>query len=155
MKSKKSMENMEIDSNSKLISPEQLKKNLLNINNSLCGYINSLNQNFDESPELLNKTTKYSDQLMNEFTNFYEQFNSLTEEFLTDNTNQKQNNISSYPKAIVIDNKTIKHLSELYKNNLNNLVSKNNDTEKSIQYFEKDLKELKDYINSKEKKPEK
>ena len=155
MKSKKSMENMEIDSNSKLISPEQLKKNLLNINNSLCGYINSLNQNFDESPELLNKTTKYSDQLMNEFTNFYEQFNSLTEEFLNDNTNQKQNNISSYPKAIVIDNKTIKHLSELYKNNLNNLVSKNNDTEKSIQYFEKDLKELKDYINSKEKKPEK
>ena len=155
MKSKKSMENMEIDSNSKLISPEQLKKNLLNINNSLCGYINSLNQNFDESPELLNNTTKYSDQLMNEFTNFYEQFNSLTEEFLNDKANQKQNNISSHPKAIVIDNKTIKHLSELYKNNLNNLVIKNNDTEKSIQYFEKDLKELKDYINSKEKKPEK
>ena len=155
MKSKKSIDKMEIESNSKIISPEQLKKNLLNINNSLCGYINSLNQNFDESPELLNKTTKYSDQLMNEFTNFYEQFNSLTEEFLNDNTNQKQNNISSHPKAIVIDNKTIKHLSELYKNNLNNLVSKNNDTEKSIQYFEKDLKELKDYINSKEKKPEK
>ena len=49
----------------------------------------------------------------------------------------------------------IKNLSESYKNNLNNLVSKNADTEKYIQSFEKDIKELKDYINSKEKKQEK
>ena len=155
MKSKKSMENMEIDSNSKIISSEQLKKNLLNINNSLCGYINSLNKNFDESPELLNNTIKYSDQLINEFTNFYNQFNLLTDEVLKDNTNQKQNNINSSSKRIVIDSKMIKNLSESYKNNLNNLVSKNADTEKYIQSFEKDIKELKDYINSKEKKQEK
>ena len=92
---------------------------------------------------------------MNEFTNFYEQFNKLTEEALIDNTNQKQNNISSNHKKIVIDNKMIKNLSDLYKNNLNKLESKNNDTEKAIESFKKELKELKDFVNSKQKKQEK
>ena len=155
MKSKKSLENMEIESNTKLMSPEQLKTNLLNINNYLCCYINSLNQNYDESPEHLNNTIKYSEKLMNEFTNFYEQFNKLTEEALIDNTNQKQNYISSNHKKIVIDNKMIKNLSDLYKNNLNKLESKNNDTKKAIQSFEEELKNLKDFVNSKQKKQEK
>ena len=42
MKSKKSVDKMEIESNSKIISPEQLKKDLLNINISLCNYMKSL-----------------------------------------------------------------------------------------------------------------
>ena len=82
MKSKKSIDKMEIESNSKIISPDKLKENLLTINISLCNYMKSLNQNFDESPESLNKTSKYSDQLIDEFTKFYEQFNILTDETL-------------------------------------------------------------------------
>ena len=152
MKSKKSMDSMEIDSNTNIISPEQLKKNLLNINNSLCNYIKSLNQNFDESPELLNDTSKYSDQLINEFTNFYNQFNLLTEEALKDNNNQKQKNSSLNPKSIVIDNKMVKSFSESIGKNLFILDKKNKETDIAIKNYERELNELKEYIKSKDKK---
>ena len=152
MKSKKSMDNMEIDSNTNIRSPEQLKKNLLNINNSLCNYIKSLNQNFDESPELLNDTSKYSDQLINEFTNFYNQFNLLTETALKDNNNQKQTNSNLNPKSIVIDNKMVKSFSESIGKNLFILDKKNKETDIAIKNYERELNELKEYIKSKDKK---
>ena len=152
MKSKKSMDSMEIDSNTNIISPEQLKKNLLNINNSLCNYIKSLNQNFDESPELLNDTSKYSDQLINEFTNFYNQFNLLTETALKDNNNQKQTNSNLNPKSIVIDNKMVKSFSESIEKNLFILDKKNKETDIAIKNYERELNELKEYIKSKDKK---
>ncbi len=152
MKSKKSMDNMEIDSNTDIISPEQLKKNLLNINNSLCNYIKSLNQNFEESPELLNETSKYSDQLIDEFTNFYNQFNLLTETALKDNNNQKQTNSNLNPKSIVIDNKMVKSFSESIEKNLFILDKKNKETDNAIKNYEKELNELKKYIKSKDKK---
>ena len=152
MKSKKSMDNMEIDSNTNIISPEQLKKNLLNINNSLCNYIKSLNQNFEESPELLNETSKYSDQLIDEFTNFYNQFNLLTETALKDNNNQKQTNSNLNPKSIVIDNKMVKSFSESIEKNLFILDKKNKETDNAIKNYEKELNELKKYIKSKDKK---
>ena len=56
--------------------------------------IKSLNKDFDESPEHLNNSMKYSKELINEFTNFHKQFNLLSEEVLKDNTNQKQKNSS-------------------------------------------------------------
>ena len=152
MKSKKSMDSMEIDSNTNIISPEQLKKNLLNINNSLCNYIKSLNQNFEESPELLNETSKYSDQLIDEFTNFYNQFNLLTETALKDNNNQKQTNPNLNPKSIVIDNKMVKSFSESIEKNLFILDKKNKETDNAIKNYEKELNELKKYIKSKDKK---
>ena len=152
MKSKKSMDNMEIDSNTDIISPEQLKKNLLNINNSLCNYIKSLNQNFEESPELLNETSKYSDQLIDEFTKFYNQFNLLTETALKDNNNQKQTNSNLNPKSIVIDNKMVKSFSESIEKNLFILDKKNKETDNAIKNYEKELNELKKYIKSKDKK---
>ena len=143
---------MEIDSNTNIISPEQLKKNLLNINNSLCNYIKSLNQNFEESPELLNETSKYSDQLIDEFTNFYNQFNLLTETALKDNNNQKQTNSNLNPKSIVIDNKMVKSFSESIEKNLFILDKKNKETDNAIKNYEKELIELKKYIKSKDKK---
>ena len=142
---------MEIESNSKIISPEQLKMNLLNINKSLCNYINSLNK----SPECLNETSKYSDQLIDGFTKFYDQFNILTEEALKDTTNQNQNNLSSAPKQIIIDYKIIKQFSNQIDKSLNKLKKKNNETDNVIQNYVKDLKEIKEYIKSKDQKPEK
>ena len=128
------------DSNLKLISPDELRKNLLNINNSFCNYIKSLNKDFDESPEHLNNSMKYSKELINEFTNFHKQFNLLSEEVLKDNTNQKQKNSS--PKEIIIENTVIKSFIETLKNNNDKLKKKNEETTNTIKGYENDIRKL-------------
>ena len=92
----------------KLMTPEELRRKLLNINISFCNYINTFNHSFEDSPEPLNNAMKYSKVLTDEFTQFYQQFNILTEEALKEEVkqNQNQNQISS-PKKIVIDNEPI------------------------------------------------
>ena len=64
-----------MDSNRKLMTPEELRNELLNINISFCNYIDTFKQDFKESPEHLNNAMKYSNQLTEGFTKFYEQFN--------------------------------------------------------------------------------
>ena len=128
------------NSNLKLISHEELRKNLLNINNSFCNYIKSLNKDFDESPEHLNNSMKYSKELINEFTDFYKQFNLLSEEVLKDDTNQKQK-ISS-PKEIIIDNAVVKYYTESLKSSIDKLKRKNEETANTIKGYENDVRKL-------------
>ena len=128
------------NSNLKLISHEELRKNLLNINNSFCNYIKSLNKDFDESPEHLNNSMKYSKELINEFTDFYKQFNLLSEEVLKDDTNQKQKNSS--PKEIIIDNAVVKYYTESLKSSIDKLKRKNEETANTIKGYENDVRKL-------------
>ena len=128
------------DSNLKLISPEELRQNLLNINNSFCNYIKSLNKDFDESPEHLNNSMKYSKELINEFTDFYKQFNLLSEEVLKDDANQKQKNSS--PKEIIIDNAVVKYYTESLKSSIDKLKRKNEETTNTIKGYENDVRKL-------------
>ncbi len=135
------------DSNLKLISPEELRQNLLNINNSFCNYIKSLNKDFDESPEHLNNSMKYSKELINEFTDFYKQFNLLSGEALKENTNHKQKNSS--PKEIIVDNIVIKYFSDSLKANIDKLKKKNEETTNTIKGYENDIRKLFDSSSNK------
>ena len=86
---------------------------------------------------------KYSKVLTDEFTQFYQQFNILTEEALKEEVkqNQNQNQISS-PKKIVIDNMTVKQILNTNRNNLDKLKRKNEETSKTIKFYEDELKKI-------------
>ena len=131
------------NSNQKLMTPEELRRKLLNINISFCNYINTFNHSFEDSPEPLNNAMKYSKVLTDEFTQFYQQFNMLTEEALKEEVkqNQNQNQISS-PKKIVIDNMTVKQILNTNRNNLDKLKRKNEETSKTIKFYEDELKKI-------------
>ena len=131
------------NSNQKLMTPEELRRKLLNINISFCNYINTFNHSFEDSPEPLNNAMKYSKVLTDEFTQFYQQFNILTEEALKEEVkqNQNQNQISS-PKKIVIDNMTVKQILNTNRNNLDKLKRKNEETSKTIKFYEDELKKI-------------
>ena len=127
------------DSNLKLMTPEELRKHLLSINISFCNYISSFNKEFDESPEPLNNAVKYSNQLTDDFTKFYQQFNLLTEEALKKEDNPKQNQKNSGPNRIIIDNMIVKQLSYSIKNNIDKLKKKNEETNNTIKMYENEL----------------
>ena len=131
------------NSNQKLMTLEELRTKLLRINNSFCNYISTFNNNFEESPEPLNNAMKYSKELTDDFTQFYQQFNMLTEEALKEEVkqNQNQNQISS-PKKIVIDNMTVKQILNTNRNNLDKLKRKNEETSKTIKFYEDELKKI-------------
>ena len=129
------------NSNQKLMTPEELRRKLLNINISFCNYINTFNHSFEDSPEPLNNAMKYSKVLTDEFTQFYQQFNILTEEALKEEVKQNQNQISS-PKKIVIDNMTVKQILNTNRNNLDKLKRKNEETSKTIKFYEDELKKI-------------
>ena len=130
------------DSNLKLMTPEELRKHLLSINISFCNYISSFNKEFDESPEPLNNAVKYSNQLTDDFTKFYQQFNLLTEEALKKEDNPKQNQKNSGPNRIIIDNMIVKQLSYSIKNNIDKLKKKNEETNNTIKMYENELSKM-------------
>ena len=121
------------DSNLKLMTPEELRKHLLSINISFCNYISSFNKEFDESPEPLNNAVKYSNQLTDDFTKFYQQFNLL---------NPKQNQKNSGPNRIIIDNMIVKQLSYSIKNNIDKLKKKNEETNNTIKMYDNELSKM-------------
>ena len=129
------------NSNQKLMTPEELRRKLLNINISFCNYINTFNHSFEDSPEPLNNAMKYSKVLTDEFTQFYQQFNILTEEALKEEVKQNQNT-NSAPKKILIDNLLVKHILNVNKNNLEKLKRKNEETSKTIKFYEDELKKI-------------
>ena len=129
------------NSNQKLMTPEELRRKLLNINISFCNYINTFNHSFEDSPEPLNNAMTYSKVLTDEFTQFYQQFNILTEEALKEEVKQNQNQISS-PKKIVIDNMTVKQILNTNRNNLDKLKRKNEETGETIKFYEGQLKKM-------------
>ena len=128
-----------MDSNRKLMTPEELRNELLNINISFCNYIDTFKKDFKESPEHLNNAVKYSNQLTEGFTKFYEQFNLLTEEALKKEDNQQQNQVNQDSNKIIIDNMIVKHLSYNMKNNLDKLKKKNEETINTIKMYENEL----------------
>ena len=130
------------DSNLKLMTPEELRKHLLSINISFCNYISSFNKEFDESPEPLNNAVKYSNQLTDDFTKFYQQFNLLTEEALKKEDNPKQNQKNSGPNRIIIDNMIVKQLSYSIKNNIDKLKKKNEETNNTIKMYDNELSKM-------------
>ena len=136
------------NSNLKLMTPEELRKHLLSINISFCNYINSFNKEFDESPEPLNNAVKYSNQLTDDFTKFYQQFNLLTEEALKKEDNQKQNQINPGPNRITIDNMIVKQLTYTMKNNLIKLKKKNEETTNTIKMYDNELSKMIDNKSS-------
>ena len=123
------------------MTPEELRRKLLNINISFCNYINTFNHSFEDSPEPLNNAMKYSKVLTDEFTQFYQQFNILTEEALKEEVKQNQNTTSA-PKKILIDNLLVKHILNVNKNNLEKLKRKNEETNKTIENHEKGLSKI-------------
>ena len=129
------------NSNQKLMTLEELRTKLLRINNSFCNYISTFNNNFEESPEPLNNAMKYSKVLTDEFTQFYQQFNILTEEALKEEVKQNQNT-NSAPKKIIIDNLLVKHILNVNKNNLEKLKRKNEETNKTIENHSKELSKI-------------
>ena len=129
------------NSNQKLMTLEELRTKLLRINNSFCNYISTFNNNFEESPEPLNNAMKYSKELTDDFTQFYQQFNMLTEEALKEEVKQNQNTTSA-PKKILIDNLLVKHILNVNKNNLEKSKSKNEETNKTIENHSKELSKI-------------
>ena len=139
MNSKKSNN---IDPNTKLITTQELKEKLEKINNSFCDYIKSLNQNFDETPEHLNISMKNSNILLDEFKNFYDQFNLLTEKVLNTNNSNKEKNTTGQKKTIIVENVIVKQLKRSIKTSIDNLKIKNDENNNAIKKYENELKSL-------------
>ena len=116
--------------NKQILSPEEMKNKIININNSFNNYIMSLTKDFDKDPNSYKDSCKYSSELIEEFNQFYDNFNILREEVLTKNNQNPQNN-NMEPKekeTLVIDNIIVKDLKESFtkKNiNLNNSINEN------------------------------
>ena len=68
------------------------------------------------------------------------------------NNRTKQNQKDSSPKEIIVDNKIVKHLSNVIKNNLNNLKVKNDEYNKALVNYENEFKK-KSNSGKSEKKP--
>jgi hypothetical protein len=139
MNSKKSNN---IDPNTKLMTTQELKEKLEKINNSFCDYIKSLNQNFDETPEHLNISMKNSNILLDEFKNFYDQFNLLTEKVLNTNNSNKEKNTTGQKKTIIVENVIVKQLKRSIKTSIDNLKIKNDENNNAIKKYDNELKSL-------------
>jgi hypothetical protein len=139
MNSKKSNN---IDPNTKLMTTQELKEKLEKINNSFCDYIKSLNQNFDETPEHLNISMKNSNILLDEFKNFYDQFNLLTEKVLNTNNSNKEKNTTGQKKTIIVENVIVKQLKRSIKASIDNLKIKNDENNNAIKKYDNELKSL-------------
>ena len=139
MNSKKSNN---IDPNTKLMTTQELKEKFEKINNSFCDYIKSLNQNFDETPEHLNISMKNSNILLDEFKNFYDQFNLLTEKVLNTNNSNKEKNTAGQKKTIIVENVIVKQLKRSIKTSIDNLKIKNDENNNAIKKYDNELKSL-------------
>ena len=131
-----------IDSKQKLLSPEQLRNNLLKINKTFCNYIQSLSNDYDESPENLNKTMANSSELINEFTQFYQNFNMLFDKCLKESNNQNKTEKNLQTKNILIDNKSIKFLSDILSSNNNKLKKINEETKLVTSGYEEEFNNI-------------
>ena len=116
--------------NKQILSAEEMKNKLIKINNSFNNYLISLTKDFDKDPNSYKDSCKYSSELIDEFNQFYDNFNILREEVLTKNNQNPQNN-NMEPKereTLVIDNIIVKDLKESFSkktNNLNNSINEN------------------------------
>ena len=129
-----------MDSNQELMSPEQLRQNLLGLNNNFCKYLQSLNQDFDKSPEQLDNSIKNSNNIIDEFTNFYNNFKLIKEKALNSEINPNKNQSNSPPKEIKISNTIVKGFKFTLKNSLDKLKTKNDEYSKLLINYENEYK---------------
>ena len=128
-----------------LLTPEEMKKNLEEINNSFNNYMKSLIKDFDESPETLQESVKYSTELIDKFKEFNDKFNLLSDEALSNKTNQNQQNNSTKSNErnkVIVDNITVKELDELINGENIKLTKTIKENDEKIKKFNEELKNL-------------
>ena len=128
-----------------LLTPEEMKKNLEEINNSFNNYMKSLIKDFDESPETLQESVKYSTELIDKFKEFNDKFNLLSDEALLNKTNQNQQTNSTKSNErnkVIVDNITVKELDELINGENIKLTKTIKENDEKIKKFNEELKNL-------------
>ena len=130
-----------IRENRELFTPEELKHHLEKINLSFSEYIKALNKDFDEQPDSLKNSVEYSTQIIEEFKNFYSNFNLLSDEMLTSNV-QKNNNTSNEKNKIIIDNSIVKEINSILEEKINKIKKQNTEIKDKIDQIKKDLKSV-------------
>ena len=128
-----------------LLTPEEMKKNLEEINNSFNNYMKSLIKDFDESPETLQESVKYSTELIDKFKEFNDKFNLLSDEALSNKTNQNQQTNSTKSNErnkVIVDNITVKELDELINGENIKLTKTIKENDEKIKKFNEELKNL-------------
>ena len=128
-----------------LLTPEEMKKNLEEINNSFNNYMKSLIKDFDESPETLQESVKYSTELIDKFKEFNDKFNLLSDEALSIKTNQNQQTNSTKSNErnkVIVDNITVKELDELINGENIKLTKTIKENDEKIKKFNEELKNL-------------
>ena len=105
--------NINANQNEHILSPEEMKQNLEKINMTFNNYLKSLTKDFDNEPNSLKDSVKYSTELIDSFKQFYNQYNLLSEDILIKpNQNVENKNISNAKSEIIIDNMTVKGFEE-------------------------------------------
>ena len=137
-----------IKKNKELSTPEQLKSSLEKINLSFSEYIKSLNKDFDERPDSLKNSNEHSAELINAFKTFYNDYNILSNEMLTNNI-QNKNNTSNEKNEIIIDNITVNEINFLLEDKIHKIKKQNEDTREKIKQYINDLNNLPIYTKPK------
>ena len=134
-----------INQNPRIKTPEEMKANLEKINNSFNQYLKSLIKDFDENPESLKDSVKYSSDLIDDFKQFYNEYNFLSEEVLIkpnqSNMNQNQQNQSNRNR-IYIDYLSVKAMEKNINDYNNKLKKTNDENEIKINKIFEDLRKL-------------
>ncbi len=134
-----------INQNPRIKTPEEMKANLEKINNSFNQYLKSLIKDFDENPESLKDSVKYSSDLIDDFKQFYNEYNFLSEEVLIkpnqSNMNQNQQNQSNRNR-IYIDYLSVKAMEKNINDYNNKLKKTNDENEIKINKIYEDLRKL-------------
>ena len=134
-----------INQNPRIKTPEEMKANLEKINNSFNQYLKSLIKDFDENPESLKDSVKYSSDLIEDFKQFYNEYNFLSEEVLIkpnqSNMNQNQQNQSNRNR-IYIDYLSVKAMEKNINDYNNKLKKTNDENEIKINKIYEDLRKL-------------
>ena len=130
-----------IRQNRELFTPEELKHHLEKINLSFSEYIKALSNDLDEQPDSLKNSVEYSTQIIEEFKNFYTNFNLLSDEMLTSNV-QNDNNTSNERNKIIIDNSIVKDINLILEDKINKIKKQNTENKDKIDQIKKDFKNV-------------
>ena len=130
-----------IRQNRELFTPEELKHHLEKINLSFSEYIKALSNDLDEQPDSLKNSVEYSTQIIEEFKNFYTNFNLLSDEMLTSNV-QNDNNTSNERNKIIIDNSIVKDINLILEEKINKIKKQNTENKDKIDQIKKDFKNV-------------
>jgi hypothetical protein len=130
-----------IRQNRALFTPDELKYHLEKINSSFSEYIKALNKDLDEQPDSLKNSTEYSTQIIEEFKNFYTNFNLLSDEMLTNNV-QNNINTSKERNEVIIDNSIVKDINFILEEKINKKKKQNTENKDKIDQIKKEFKSV-------------